>query len=448
MSDEQIPENPEDGASGAEDPSQTPVDGAVAPEPSPFAEPVAEAPVAPPPEDFAAPEDFPAPEDGQVVTEQAAAAPQAEKPKRRKIDLKSRLSSVRGTGAVAATSDRKSSDPLAFPPPPATGSVPAPKLPGVPAAGVSSPFAQPEPEVKQTAQQQTIKVEMGEEVVAARKKSRKKLALYVGITAVVCAVLGFQLGKIRERGTQGFKAVEGATGLSEDISEANKTMSGMSDAIRGALEALGNDEYPDDLAEVLKSTNVPFSSANFKGRAVGSLPAELLTALLKYNTGVEKLNKNKDLLRNLVGTAKPQVVEFWAQKAKPVMTHAVVFTKNGEKVTASVGKIKEPFVIKEKWPASFTVIIGAGKKAKEQEAPRYKGGKFLDGDDKYGIPIDGKTIAKLTIRELVFKLRFALDDTKNLIDGVESPRPDLATDGLLKEGERLIKELKKVAQNK
>lgn len=448
MSDEQIPENPEDGAFGAEDPSQTPVDAAVAPEPSPFAEPVAESPFAEPVAEAPPPEDFPAPEDGQLMTDQAAPPPEEAKTKRRKIDLKSRLSSVRGTGAVAATSDRKSSDPLAFPPPPATGSVPAPKLPGVPPAGVSSPFAQPEPEVKQTAQQQTIKVEMGEEVVAARKKGRKKLALYVAITAVVCAGLGFQLGKIREQGAQGFKAVEGATGLSEDISAANKTMSGMSDAIRAALEALGTDEYPDDLAEVLKNTHVPFSSANFKGRAVGSLPAEVLTALLKYNTGVEKLNKNKDLLRNLVGTAKPQVIEFWAQKKKPVMTHAVIFTKNGEKVTASVGKLKEPFVIKEKWPANFTVVLGAGKKAKEQESIRYKGGKFLEGDDKHGIPIDGKTVAKLTTRELVFKLRFALDDTKNLIDGVESPRPDLASDGLLKEGERLIKGLKKIAQNK
>jgi len=242
--------------------------------------------------------------------------------------------------------------------------------------------------------------------------------------------------------------VEGASGLANDISEANKTMSGMSDAIRAALEKLGNDEYPDELAEVLKSTNVPFSAANFKGRAVGSLPPEVLTALLNYNTGVEKLNKNKDLLRNLVGTAKPQVLEFIQHKSKPVMSHAVIFTKNGEKVTAEVRKLKEPFVVKDKWPDDFTVLIGAGKKAKEQEAKRYKGGKFLEGDDKQAIPIVEKTVAKLTSRELVFKLRFALDDTKNLIDGVESPRPDLQTDGLLKEGERLIKELKKVAQNK
>ncbi|RLB45084.1 MAG: formin, partial [Deltaproteobacteria bacterium] len=160
------------------------------------------------------------------------------------------------------------------------------------------------------------------------------------------------------------------------------------------------------------------------------------------------LNKNKDLLRNLLGTAKPQVLKFIAQKKKPVMSHSVVFSKNGEKVTAAVRAIKEPFVVKEKWPAKFTVLIGAGKKATELEAVRYKGGKFLEGDDKQAIPIETKTVAKLTSRELVFKLRFALDDTKNLIDGIESPRPDLATDGLLKEGERLIKALTKIGQKK
>src|SRR5690606_3304774 len=143
------------------------------------------------------------------------------------------------------------------------------KLPGISAPAISSPFA-PEPEKpKPTAQQQTIKVEMGEEVQQERKRTQKKMLIYVALAAVVALALGFITGGARERGQQGFKALQGANALATDIEAANKSMIALSDALRDAVEKLGNEEFPDDLADVLAKSNVPFSAANFQGKGVG-----------------------------------------------------------------------------------------------------------------------------------------------------------------------------------
>jgi hypothetical protein len=115
MSDEQIPENPEESPFGVADASQTPAEPAVAPEevpaPTPFDDAFAAEPVAAPPEDAFAAEPVAPPPEEPFAAEPVAPPPEEGKPKRRKIDLKSRLSSVRGTGALAAgaaSSDRKS----------------------------------------------------------------------------------------------------------------------------------------------------------------------------------------------------------------------------------------------------------------------------------------------------------------------------------------------------
>lgn len=377
-----------------------------------------------------------------------ASAPEPEpkkKKKRRKIDLKSRLSSVRATGSMAArgsSAGERKSDPLSFPPPPTSGGVPAPKLPGVSSPLVSSPFAQPEPEKKVSAQAQTIKVEMGEEVEQERKKLRKKWMIYVGLAAAVMGVIGFILGTTRERGRAGNLAIEGAAALATDVESANETMSGLSDSLRNAVEKLGNDEFPDDLVEKLKATNVDFSAENFRGRSVGGLPAETFNQLLAYTNDVEKLNKQKDTLRNLLTQAKPLVEKYVAGKKKPTVQFAVTFSKKDKKDVAQLVSLDKPFEVEGDWPDKFTVVSGSGREKEELEA------KLFDGkvtEPKVALPVDPETSARFTDLTLLFKLRQALTDTRNLIEGVESPNPALQSDGLLRHGKNLVENLKKVS---
>ncbi|HHH31543.1 MAG TPA: hypothetical protein ENK57_24785 [Polyangiaceae bacterium] len=382
----------------------------------------------------------------QVSAPEPEPEPKPKKKKKRKIDLKSRLSSVRATGSMAARGssagvDRKS-DPLSFPPPPTSG-VPAPKLPGVSAPVLSSPFAPPEPEKKVSAQAQTIKVEVGEEIVQERAKARKKTAIYVAIAAVVTLVIGFILGQTRERGRAGNLAIEGAEALATDVENANKTMSDLSDALRNAVEQLGNDEYPDALVEKLKTTNVDFSAENFQGRSVGGLPAETFNQLLAYTNSVEKLNKQKDTLRNLLGQAKPLVEKYVKEKKKPTVQFAVMFSKADKKDIARLMSVAEPFPVDGDWPEEFKLVTGSGKKKEEIEVKMFDG---KIGTPKVALPVDPKTSAQFTDLTLLFKLRKALTDTRQLIDGVESPNPSLQSDGLLRDGKKLIEGLKKVSR--
>ncbi|HZO16947.1 MAG TPA: formin, partial [Polyangiaceae bacterium] len=300
-----------------------------------------------------------------------------DKPKKRKIDLKSRLSSVRAAGTFAGPTSPSSSegrDPLSFPPPP-TGSVPAPRLPGV--SKPSSPFAPPEPEVKKTAQQQTIKVEIGEEVVAERRKTQRKMLIYVALAGAVGLFAGWQVGQVYERGKTGFKAVENAKALAADIESANKSMISLSDAIGSGSEKIGSFEYPAELVDTLQKTNVPFSTDNFTGKGVSGLPPEVQKQLLSYTSGVEDLNAQKDKLRNLLGASKAAIEKYAKQRKSPVVNFSVIFDKQNQNPVAVLVPNKDPFEQGATWPQSYKVVKPQEKESKEIDVERYgKAGPF------------------------------------------------------------------------
>ena len=68
------------------------------------------------------------------------------------------------------------------------------------------------------------------------------------------------------------------------------------------------------------------------------------------------------------------------------------------------------------------------------------------GQPKVALPVDPESSSRFTDLTLLFKLRKAMNDTRNLIEGVESPNPALQSDGLLRDGKRLIDGLKKVSR--
>ena len=284
---------------------------------------------------------------------------------------------------------------------------------------------------------------MGEEIVQERAKARKKTAIYVAIAAVVTLVLGFILGQTREKGRAGNLAIEGASALATDVENANKTMSDLSDSLRNAVEQLGNDEFPDALVETLKATNVDFSAENFHGKSVGGLPAATFNQLLAYTNSVEKLNKQKDTLRNLLGQAKPLVEKYVKQKEKPTVQFAITFSKADKKDIAQIMPLAEPFEVEGDWPEKFKVTSGSGRDKEELEVEMF-GGKV--GAPKVALPVDPKTTSQFTDLRLLYQLRKVMTDTRELIDGVESPNPSLQSDGLLRDGKNLIESLNKVSR--
>jgi hypothetical protein len=371
-----------------------------------------------------------------------------EKPKKRKkIDLKSRLSSVRASGSMAAKplpTDRRS-DPLSFPPPP-TGSVPAPKISGLGGPLMSSPFAPPEPEKKVVAQQQTIKVEMGEEVQQERKRASKRAALVALLAALVAGGLMFFVGKTAEKGAAGKSAAANASQLAADVAAANEKITAFSDALRAAQEKLSQDEFPAELAETLKSTNIPFGPENFSGRSVGALPADALNVLISYTSDVEKLNKQKDGLQRLLTQVEKPVTEYIANKEKPKVRYSIVIGKRKDDFYADFALQKEPFDLKGDWPAEYAVLQKGEKgKAKEVKVKRWDGKEKIGGETTVALPLESAGLPEaLSDKIQVITLISKIQEAKELIDGNQSPIPQQQTDGLIKDGERLVESLRKV----
>lgn len=376
-------------------------------------------------------------------------APQAdEKPKRKKIDLKSRLSSVRAAaGGPPAAQD--GGDPLSFPPPPPVGgSVPPPRGlsgPGPGAFAAPSPFAPPEPEVKPTAQAQTIKIEMSEEVEQQRKAAGKRSFVLTLFVALVATGAGFGIGNYYGGGAEQRKAVTKAPDLIGDIKKANETMATLSDALGKGLESLNQDTFPADLSGTLKSTQVPFTAQNFDGRGVGGLPGEVLSGLIRYVGGVEKVNDQKNKLNNLLGLVQGPLEKYYATKKKPVVNFSVVFSKQQTKTVAELTPHKEPFVAADKWPESYTVTRLVSGKPKETEVVLWDGKADLFAEGKpQAIPMEESTVSGFTDKTVKVKLQVAIVELKELLDGNQSPVPQQQTDGMLKEGEKLIETLQKI----
>src|SRR5262245_23532909 len=170
----------------------------------------------------------------------------ADDKKKSKIDLKARLGKTGtlsgGAAAPVPLPVPGASAPGSAPPPPADSRpgapAPAPSQGGSvrPPMGLAPPpgitpglpaplFAQPkkEREAKPSAQQQTIKVEVGEEIIKEREAARKRAALYAGIAAVVALGLGLAVGRVWQRGDNSTAAGKGAATLEKDVKAANET---------------------------------------------------------------------------------------------------------------------------------------------------------------------------------------------------------------------------------
>jgi hypothetical protein len=398
----------------------------------------------------------------EPVVEQPAPEPTpapTEKKRKRKIDLKSRLSSVRATGSMAAIQpsqsggDRKS-DPLSVPPPPSTGSVPAPKLPGGLLPSVSSPFAPPEPEKKVSAQQQTIKVEVGEEIHEQRKKARKSTFLVAGGVLVVGGALGFFMGTSYQANAAGRAAAKQASGLLEDVQAAQTAAGDMSDTIRKAEEQLKQDTYPTELAKYLRDTSVDFGADVYGEHKPGGLPKDVLGSLISYANSVDKFQKQKLKVAGLLDKSQETVEEFFESKETVKAGFAVTFQKakegegddKKEFIYGTLGVLSEPFAWenKAKWPEKFQLKIGRDESEALLFGPE---SKLTGGEKSSAVVLDPETTQQFSRGGQVwFILRSQVHELYELIEGKESRDPNQQLDGIIKDGKTLVTGLEKVVQ--
>lgn len=328
-----------------------------------------------------------------------------------------------------------------------TGIAPPPGLSkGIPLPPFQRPAAQAA--AKPSAAQQTIKVEVGEEVEAERRKLRKQAILYASLTGLLGLAIGLPIGCARESSKRGQMAVQGAAALEGDVKAANAVMKELSDKLNGAAEQLGKKSYPTEFSTELGAINVPFDAFNLEGKQVGSLPGKVLRQVLAYTSAVQDLNKTKDSLKNLLAAAKAPVEKSWVEEKEPVASFSVVFRRDNNKTLAELVPNKEPFPFKKDWPEKYKVTrlqrTQQGMKEVEKEVARWTKGDPTSGSDLNAMPVDPQTVAKFTSEQIVFKLASAMREIRQSLEG-NKDNPVAETAGLIKDGDDLANELHKIA---
>jgi len=377
-----------------------------------------------------------------------------DKGKKPKIDLKARLGKTIQAGGSAIPLPVPGSQPppgdggAPTPPPPrAAGIAPPPGLsPGIPIPPFAQTKATSVAPPKPTAAQQTIKVEVGEEIHQERKAAAKRAALYASIAAVVGIVIGWAVGGAQARNTRSKAAVAGAGALEKDVKAANDAMKELSSKLTEGAEKLGRKEFPTELDGALTAV-IPFDTFKLDGKHVGDLPADLQKMVFSYTLEVEKLNDTRQSLKNLLGIAKPIVEKVWKQEKDPVISYSVTFRGSNNGMLAELVQNKEPFPANKEFPGKYVFLKAErsqqGVKMVDKTGARWTRGD-LTGNDPVLIPVDSATTGALTGEEAVGKLATALRNSREILEG--SGQGTTAEKlGLIKDAEVLVDKLHKAA---
>ena len=300
------------------------------------------------------------------------------------------------------------------------------------------------PPPKLTAEQQTIKVEVGEELHEERRKA-KRFSVITGLLAAVLGLgIGFVAGGSKERKDRVDQGIKGAGLLETDVAEATKRIEDLVPIMRDIDESLRAKKFPTESVDKLASFAVPFNAATLENKAVGSLPAGLQSKVLSFLRKSVELQDAKEALQGELNAKKPALEAIWKKQEKPVFELGVVFGGGDPKFLTQVVALKDPFETATKdWPKEITIKVpGAQGKIEEKKANRYdKDTKELNGS--VILPIDPSSVAGFTDQRATDNVYRLMEDIRVLWVGVDvqgRERP-----GLKKEGEELVAELEKLS---
>lgn len=326
--------------------------------------------------------------------------------------------------------------PAAMAPPPGLSS-------GIPLPPFAQPRQAPRAEPKPTAAQQTIKVEVGEEIEQERKKWKQRLALTGLAGAVVGAVIAFIAGSSKADGDRLRAAARGAGLLEKDVKVAVEKLKDLDTKLGEAADKLKAKTYPDDLAQSLASLKIPFEASNLERKGLGPQQS-ILRMAISFTMKVETIDKNRESLRNIVTIAKDPITKAWKEETAPVANYSVIFRSEGGKAAADLVPNKEPFPWKGDWAANYKVVKLEGGRPADKSATRWVKGDIM-GSDTIAIPVDPKTMAAFTSEALIGKLAKAIYDMRLELAGDKND-PN-GTGGLVKIGDDLANELRKASLN-
>jgi hypothetical protein len=299
-----------------------------------------------------------------------------------------------------------------------------------------------------------IKIELGEEVIAARKQGRSKIMMFAAGTAVVGMILGYALGGGMERRTRQNLALQGAELLSEEIDKANAEIEKLSKILSDAKRELSDGKYPEEEIKALGDVTIPFDGTYLVGKGTGLMSADVNRMLVDFAGSSQKANEQKDRLQRVLGGARKPITEMLAQKDKPKFNWSVFVTRGPHGPMAAMQPLPEPFLVSSKekvkdkkgnmvaydWPEEFEIPDG-DKKVKLE---RYTKGDPIASDPQL-IPVDPSSQSLVCASDTMVLLRKEIVNLEELLKGDKSD-PTNEKLGLIDTGSRLIDRLKSIGQ--
>ena len=328
--------------------------------------------------------------------------------------------------------------PSGAPPNTTPSGVPIPPFaqqPSRPAPAASNPYgggmpAQPVAAAKPTA----IRIEMGEEVMAAQRAGRKKVLFLAAIAFLVGGGVGFTAGGGAERAKGADAAIAGAQDLVKDIAKANGEVQKLADTLKSAKEKLSKGAFPEDEVSKLGGINIPFTGKNLSGKGIGRFKPEVVAQLIEYANGTTAANEQKEKVQNVLTGAKKGIVELLEQQSKPQVRWAALLTGGPGGPWAGMQMIPAPFGAKDKWPEEV--------KVNDKSFKRYQSGNPIREDSPFFIPVDPGSQTSVCPSDTIFKLRRELNDLEEVLRGDNTPGADRP--GLIDQAQKLTVQLNKI----
>jgi len=305
--------------------------------------------------------------------------------------------------------------------------------PGNPYSAISAAQA---PEVHKP---QAIKIEMGEEVVEARKKGRSKVMILAGITAGIGMVLGFAVGGLNANNKGAEQALVGAKSLITEIEAAAIQGQALADVLKSIGQQLSDGKYPEEDITKLGGIDIPFDGANLSGKSIGRFNSALLNQLLEYASLAGQADKQRDKIRRLLQGSKESITEL-LDKANPKIRWSVVVQPGPFGPWASMQPVPQPFFVKgenNSWPGEFKIKDGN----EEITLKRYSKGE-PSGTPPEFIPVVPDTQTLVCPADTAVRLRREVSEMEKLLKGDQTPGQE--KEGLLTLGDKAVEALKKI----
>lgn len=333
-------------------------------------------------------------------------------------------------------------------PAPAAASIPAPpgfgaRVPSQapvsagPAAAPQRPAPSAAPAVAARPSPMGIKLDMGEEMIAAQKASSSKARMLALGAAVVALGVGFGIGSLYNGNLGAKAAMEGAGLLVKEIGTANEKAMEMNELLKSAAKKIKGGGFPAEEVEKLGALDIPFDGTNLMNKGIGRFNPTTMTLLLQYSTAVQNAKDQKDKVRRLLGGLKGHIEAAQAEKANPSFHWGV---KLESTPMGPIGKMQpiKPVPIKDakddkyRWPKEFEA--GSSKLA------RYEGDELKT--DTFTIPVEPETEALVCPENIAFRAMGAVLDTSKDLEGDQTPGSERA--GVLELGNKTMELLKKI----